>query len=173
MDLFESISGRRSIRRYMGGDVEERDLTRIMDAGLMAPSAGNIQPWELILVKGEEAKRQLAKDALNQSFIAQAAAVIVVCVDLDRAGGAYGGRGVNLYCLQDTGAAIQNMLLITHALGLGACWVGAFDEEAVTETLEIPSPYRPVALIPIGQPAEKPLAVEKRQLGEILHRERF
>lgn len=173
MDIFEAVKGRRSIRRYTGGDVEEGNLKRIMDAGLMAPSAGNIQPWELILVRGEERKRQLAEDALNQSFIAQAAAVIVVCVDLNRAQVAYGGRGVNLYCLQDSGATIQNMLLTAHALGLGACWIGAFDEKAVTETLEIPPRYRPVVLIPVGPPAEKPPAVGKRQLEEVLHREQF
>jgi nitroreductase len=67
VDVFEAVKGRRSIRRYTGGDVEEGNLKRIMDAGLMAPSAGNIQPWELILVRGEERKSQLAGDALNHS----------------------------------------------------------------------------------------------------------
>ena len=81
MDLLEAIKGRRSIRRYTSGDVEEKDLKHIMYAGLMAPSAGNVQPWELILVRKENTKRQLARNSLEQDFIADAAAVIVNCID--------------------------------------------------------------------------------------------
>ncbi|NIP67456.1 nitroreductase family protein, partial [Candidatus Bathyarchaeota archaeon] len=101
-------------------------------------------------------KRSLSQAALNQTFIEEAPVVIVVCVDKDRSGWRYGRRGTDLYCLQDTAAATQNLLLAAHALGFGACWVGAFREEKVKEILKTPDRVRPVAIVPVGHPAEKP-----------------
>ncbi|WP_309492096.1 nitroreductase family protein [Candidatus Hecatella orcuttiae] len=173
MEVLEAIRTRRSIRSYKKEEVKDEDLNRLLEAGRWAPSAGNVQPWEFIVVKRGEAKAKLAQAALNQRFIAEAPVVIVVCADLQRASWAYGERGETLYCLQDTAAAVQNMLLAAHALGLGTCWVGAFHEEAVRRSLDIPPRVRPVALLPIGKPAGRPPSMSKRPLGEILHFERF
>ena len=173
MDLFEAIYGRRSIRSFKPEPFPEEALTRILDAGRWAPSAGNVQPWEFIVVRDGRLKRGLAEAALHQTFIAEAPVVIVVCADLARARSSYGLRGETLYCLQDTAAAVQNMLLAAYALGLGACWVGAFDEKAVKSLLEIPERCRPVAIIPIGYPAEQPWKPSRRSLRSILHMEKF
>lgn len=122
----------------------------------MAPSAGNTQEWNFIVVKDEEIKKKLAKAALDQDFIAEAPVVIVVCADLEKISLRYGKRGELLYSIQDTALAIQNILLSAHALGLGSCFVGAFDEERVKSILELPDNLRPLAILPIGYPAEQP-----------------
>jgi len=99
--------------------------------------------------------------------------VIVVCADEHRSGSGYGGRGAHLYCLQDAAAATQNMLLAGCALRLGACWIGAFHEEKVEDIMKTPRGVRPVAIIPIGHPAEKPAAPPRRAIGKMVHHESF
>ena len=173
MDVFEAIRGRRSVRAFTGENVPEETVEALLDAARMAPSAGNVQPWELIVVRDRDRKEGLVRAALDQSFIGEASVVVVVCVDLERAGWAYGQRGRTLYCLQDTAAAVENMLLAAHSLGLGACWVGAFDEGLTRSILAIPDRCRPVAIVPVGHPAEKPRARSRRSLKEIVHNERF
>jgi nitroreductase len=111
--------------------------------------------------------------ALNQKFVEEAPIVIVVCADEAQSSRGYGSRGATLYCIQDTAAATQNVLLAAHALDLGACWVGAFQEESVKKALNMPLNIRPVAIISVGHAAEKPVARPKRSLKEIVHYESF
>lgn len=173
MDVLEAIKGRRSIRAFKSEDVPPEIVEKLIDAARWAPSAGNIQPWEFIIVRNPEIKRNLAKAALNQSFIEEAPVVIVVCADEIRSSQGYGVRGKTLYCIQDTAAATQNIHLAAYSLGLGTCWVGAFNEEEARKILEIPQGVRPVAIIPVGYPAEKPPARNRRPLNQIIHYEKF
>jgi nitroreductase len=138
-----------------GRDVPPETIERLLGAAIAAPSAGNCQPWHFIVVRDPETKRGLAEAAYGQRFVAQAPVVILVCADPGRSASRYGRRGSELYCLQDTAAATENILLGVTALGLGACWVGAFDERAAATVLELPSHLRPVAMIPIGHPGER------------------
>jgi nitroreductase len=171
LDVFEAIRGRRSVRAFTKKPVSDEEITKLIDAASWAPSAGNIQPWEFIIVRDTKIKRELSTAALDQTFIEEAPVVIVVCANQMRSGRGYGSRGVNLYCLQDTAAATQNMLLAAHAIGLAACWIGAFQEEEARKVLNIPSGIRPVAIVPLGHPAEKPMERSKRPLNEIVHHE--
>lgn len=173
MDIFDIFKLRRSIRAFTSKEVSEEEIEKILEAARWAPSAGNIQPWEFIVVRRPDIKREIARAALNQTFIEEAPVVIVVCADEARSSRVYGSRGATLYCIQDTAAAIENMLLAVCALGLGACWVGAFYEEEVRRILKIPRGLRPVAIIPIGHPAESPRPPHKRPLKEIVHYETF
>ena len=173
LDLFEAIKIRRSTRAFSGEEVPEREVEKLLEAARLAPSAGNIQPREFVVVRKAETKRRLAEAALDQHFIAEAPVVIVVCADEDRSAHGYGSRGVNLYCIQDTAAAIENILLAACALGLGACWVGAFRELEVRRILNVPLGVRPVAIIPVGRPAERPRVRHERPLREMIHREAF
>lgn len=173
MDVFEAIYGRRSVRAFSEKDVTGAQLIKILDAGRQAPSAGNLQPWELVIVRDSKRKMALAHAAFGQYFIAEAPVVVVVCVHPARSARRYGDRGVGLYCLQDTAAFIQNVLLASHAIGLGSCWVGAFDEARAAQVIEAPDNIRPVAIIPIGFPAESPSAPPRRILEDIVHEERF
>lgn len=173
MDVFEAIKGRRSIRAFQNRDVPPETVDRLIDAARWAPSAGNIQPWEFIIVRKPETKRRLAEAALEQTFIEEAPVVIVVCADENRSSQGYGIRGKTLYCLQDTAAAIQNIHLAAYALGLGSCWVGAFREDEAKKILKTPDGVRPVAIIPVGYPAEKPQPRNRRPINQITHYESF
>ena len=173
MDILDAIMGRRSVRAYARRDVPEEIVERLIDAARWAPSAGNVQPWEFIVVRKHETKRKLVVAALNQTFIEEAPVVIVVCADETRSARAYGSRGATLYCIQDTAAAIQNLHLAAYSMGLGTCWVGAFREALAREALKLPSHVRPVAIIPVGYPAERPAPRPRRSLDEIIHRESF
>jgi len=173
MDVFEAIKGRRSVRAFESQDVSLEIVKQLIDAARWAPSAGNIQPWEFIVVRNQETKSALAKAALNQTFIEEAPVVIVVCADENRSSYGYGLRGKTLYCLQDTAAATQNILLAAYAFRLGTCWVGAFREELVREALKIPNGVRPIAIIPVGFPAESPSHPNKRDINDIIHYEKF
>jgi nitroreductase len=173
VEVFEAIRGRRSIRAFESREVPEELVERLIEAARWAPSAGNIQPWEFIIVRKQEIKRKLAEAALWQSFIEEAPVVIVVCADEVRSTQGYGMRGKTLYCIQDTAAAIQNIHLAAYSMGLGTCWVGAFREDEARKVLKTPAGIRPVAIIPVGYPAETPSPRSRRPLRQIVHYETF
>jgi len=154
MDAFECIVTRVSVRTYEKKDVPDELIGQLLEAAVRAPSAGNVQPWKFIVVKDLEIKKELASAALKQRHVETAPVVIVVCADPEKSAEKYGERGKSLYCIQDTAAAIENMLLTAHSLGLGTCWIGAFEEDKVRNILNIPQKLKPVALITIGFPRE-------------------
>ncbi len=154
MDVFECIATRRSIRKFMELDVPMEMLGAILDAGRYAPSSGNVQNWRFIIVKNKDTIQKIAEAAMQQLWIGQAPAVIVVCSDSEKLQMFYGTRGERLYAIQNCAASIQNMLLAAHAIGLAGCWVGAFDEAILSRVLSIPENVRPQAIIPIGYPDE-------------------
>ncbi|HDH40986.1 MAG TPA: nitroreductase family protein [Candidatus Altiarchaeales archaeon] len=162
MDILDTIKNRRSIRHFSSRNVESDKIDKILEAAKWAPSAGNLQARDFILIKDSKTRDKIATAALNQGFISEAPIVIVVCANRRRSGYRYGRRGESLYCIQDATASIQNMLLMAHSMGLGSCWVGAFDEEKIREILGIPPEVRPVAIIPIGYPDEIPVTPERR-----------
>jgi nitroreductase len=173
LDVLEAIKGRRSIRAFKNQDVPAEIVEELVDAARWAPSAGNIQPWEFIIVQKPRIKRRLVEVALGQTFIEEAPVVIVVCVDEERSSQGYGVRGKTLYCIQDTAAAIQNIHLTAYSLGLGTCWVGAFREEETRKILKIPRGIRPVAIIPVGYSAEAPTPRMRKSISQIVHYETF
>lgn len=161
MEVVDAIFGRRSIRKYKNKEVEKEKILEILEAAIWAPNSGNSQTWRFFVVRNEAIKQKIAKAAYNQQFIAEAPIVIVVCYDKEEMSWYYGKRGVELYAIQDTAAAIQNMLLAAYNLGLGSCWVGAFDEQKIAKILKLPKNYRPVAIVTIGYADEKPKSSRK------------
>ena len=173
MEILEVIRNRRSVRAYSSKDVPDATVDTLLEYARWAPSAGNMQPWEFVVVRSLERKRRLAEAALGQSFVEEAPVVIVVCANPSRSATRYGGRGASLYCLQDTAAAAQNIHLAACALGLATCWVGAFDEASAARVLKLPEGIRPVAIISVGYPEERPSPPSRRKLSEIVHKEEF
>jgi len=173
MELFEALNKRRSIRKYRSDPIPKEKLSRILEAAIQAPSAGNLQPWRFIILRDTQRKMAIAEAALGQLMIADAPVVIVVCTDQRRSERYYGERGVNLFCIQDTAAAVQNLMLAAFALELGTCWVGSFDERKVSSILHAPDGMRPVAIIPLGYPAEHPTPTSRRPLSEVVQEESF
>ena len=169
MDLFEVIEARRSIRRFEPGvEVPAEAVERLLRAAVMAPTGGNRQPWHFYVVRDAELRQGLMAAAYGQGFVGQAPVAIVVCADADKSGERYGPRGRELYCLQDTAAAVEHILLGAVALGFGGCWVGAFDEGAAARALGLPGNHRPVAIVPIGKPAEAPARRPRQGLDEVV-----
>jgi nitroreductase len=169
LDVFEAIFERRSIRKFKKTDVEDQLIYKILEAGLWAPSAGNLQSWDIILIKDSKIKQKLSTAAYMRDFVGEAPVIMVLCANAHKSATIYEDRGSGLFCIQDAACAGQNMLLAIHALGLGACWVGAFDEELVKDAMGLPTSLRPVALIPLGYPDETPIAPPRRELEEIIH----
>ncbi len=173
MDIFEAIKGRRSIRSYKKQDVPDEIVTKLVEAAIMAPSAGNVQPYHFVIVRSEKIRQQLSKAAFNQKMLLDVPVVIVVFVDEKQASKKYGERGKKLYCIQDTAAATQNILLAASSMSLGTCWIGAFSENDVKKAVNAPKEMRPVAIIPIGYPNESPEQRSRRSFDEVVFKESF
>jgi nitroreductase len=171
MEVADVIELRRSVRRYLDREVSGGMLKAILHAGQMAPSAGNMQGRDFIVVKDRGVRESICSAALGQRFIAEAPVCIVVCANVARSSSRYGKRG-ELYAVQDSAASAMNMMLMAYDLGLGTCWVGAFNEKAISELLNIPQGVRPVALIPVGHPGESP-DVPPRMGEKIEHRDKW
>lgn len=167
MDLSGTIRTRHSVRAFREEPVEDEVLRDLVELANRAPSAGNLQSRDFLLVREPAGKRALAH-AADQDFLEQAPVILVVCTNASRIG-RYGNRGRDLYMIQDAAAATENLLLAAHERGLGTVWVGAFNEELVRRTLHLPPHVRPVTLVPIGRPAEAPVPSERLPLDEILH----
>lgn len=166
MNFSELVWKRKSIRNFKSDDIPIEKIIKLLDAARSAPSGGNCQPWHFYVVKDKSLKEKLCESAYNQRFMLGAPVHIVVCADLERTAARYGERGINLYALQDTAAAIENLLLCATYEGLAACWCGAFDEKAVFDLLHLHN-MRPVAIIPIGYAANEPTKPNRRRIEEI------
>ncbi len=153
MDFWQVVESRHSVRSYDPTvNVPQEMVEKLLAAAVRAPTGGNRQPWHFYVVRDRALREGLMTAAYGQKFIGQAPVVIVVCTDAEKSAVRYGDRGRGLYCLQDTAAAVEHILLGAVALGLGSCWVGAFDEAAAAEALTLPEKHRPVAILPIGRP---------------------
>ncbi|WP_290596123.1 MULTISPECIES: nitroreductase family protein [unclassified Archaeoglobus] len=169
-ERLELIFKRVSIRRFTSDDIDDKTLQLILEAANAAPSAGNLQARDFVVVRDKERKIKLAKAALKQMFIAEAPVVVVVCANYPRSMRVYGERG-KLYAEQDATAAVENILLAVTALDLGAVWVGAFDEREVSRILNLPEFVRPMAIVPIGHPAENPGRRSRYPVSMLTHYE--
>jgi nitroreductase len=147
------IFGRRSIRAYSAVAVSQSAVKKLLEAAMAAPSAVAKDPWRFVVVRNRETLKQLAPVLSNGQMLSQAGTAIVVCGDLEAAH----DRQLS-YLLQDCSAAIENLLLCAHVLGLGACWLGVHPREqrikALNKILELPKSVIPVACISIGYPTE-------------------
>ncbi len=159
--MLKIIYNRRSIRRYERKPIPEDTLRAILEAGRLAPTAHNLQPWYFIVVRKPDLKRKLVFSSWN-SFIEDASAVIVGC-----------GDAREKWAVVDVAIALQNMVIAAEALGLGSCWIGHFVEREVKKTLKIPDHLKVVAMITIGYPAERPNPPSKKRLDEIVRYETF
>lgn len=169
-DRLDLIFKRVSIRKFRNDDVSDEIINLILEAANAAPSAGNLQARDFVVVRDKKIKNDLANASLRQMFIAEAPVVITVCANYPRSMRVYGERG-RLYAEQDATAAVENILLAVTALDLGAVWVGAFDEDRVSEILNLPEFVRPIAIIPIGYPAEKPERRSRYPISMLTHYE--
>jgi len=173
MEVFECIRTRRSIRKYKNKPVEWDKIVNILEAGRFAPSAGNLQNLKLIVIKDEETRKKVAETALNQTWMVKAPIHIIVCSEPEKSKRFYGIRGERLYTIQDCAAAIENMLLTAHSLGLGACWVGAYEEDALRRVINPPEQVITHAIITIGYADEQPNMPPKNRIEHYVFLEKW
>jgi nitroreductase len=172
MDVEKAIEERHSVRVFTGEEVPMEIIQETLRLGNLAPSAGNLQARDFIIVKDKEMKQKLTKAAFGQKFVEEASVVLVVCCNMNRIKN-YGERGETLYAIQDASAAVQNMMLYLTSKGYGTCWVGAFDEKEVGRLMELPDCARAVAMIPIGKPKEAGRTSPRMELDTIVHTEKW
>jgi len=161
MDALEAIRKRRSIRQYTGDPIPRADLETIVDAGRLAATGSNQQPWDFIVVTDRHMINQLK---VASEWMDKAGAIIAVVMDPS-----------SRWWLEDGAAAVENMLIACTALDYGACWLEGYTlprEEEFKALLGVPEDRRLLTLIPVGVPAEAPTR-QKKTLEQVIHWERY
>ncbi len=166
MEFYEVVKRRRSIRKYKTTPVEEDKIARVLEAGRLAPSAANRQPWHFIVVKNPKVKEELRK-AYNRDWFVNAPVIVVVCADPTKAWKRADGEE---FWKVDAAIAMEHIVLAATNEGLGTCWICAFNEAEVKKVLRIPEHIRIVAMTPLGYPDEvKGEVTDRKPMNEILH----
>jgi nitroreductase len=169
VEALEALLTRRSIRRYAPAPVPDSLITEILRAAMSAPSAGNQQPWQFIVIVDRHLREEIPSFHPYAQMVREASVAILVCGDLRLE--SYPG-----YWVQDCSAATQNILLAAHAQGLGAVWVGVYPKQErvarFQRLLGLPTQVIPLALVPIGIPAEH-LPPANRFNASRVHRDRW
>ncbi len=173
MDFFDVLKERTSIRNFKSAELKKDDLNKILMAANSAPSAGNLQSYEIVLIKDKEKRDKLKDACFQQHFVSQTPVVLVFCANKEKASVRYGERGEKLYSVQDATIACSYAQLAAAALGLGSCWVGAFDENEVKNIIEAPDYIKPVAILPIGYANEETHQTPRRKLDDRVKEDGF
>ena len=173
MDAIECLRSRRSVRKFLDVPLEWDKISTILDCGRLAPSAGNLQNWKFIVVTEKDLKDAVAHACVQQLWVAGAAAIITIVAEPEKAKRFYGMRGERLYTVQSCAAAAENMLVSAHALGVGGCWIGAFDEELLKTALGLPVEIRPQVVLAFGYADEKPVKPKKYPLEVVTYRKHW
>lgn len=173
MDIDKCIKERRSTRSFLNKDVTYEQIADILDAARYAPSSGNLQNWSFIIVREKEKKEKIAEACSQQYWLADAPVLIIVCSVLDKIKEVYGSRGEALYSIQNCAAAMQNILLKAHSLGLSTCWISAFDEKLLSRSFKLEEDIRPQAVIAAGYGKEYEKESTRFPLTSMVHFEEW
>ena len=184
MDIFSIIKERRSCRAFLPEPIPEETIAIILEAAVWAPSPMNAQPWEFIVITNQETKKTifseaetLKKDLLQKSgwkwlgqynvdFLLSAPVLVAVVGDPDKTGADKFVEGGKKAYQHACAAAVQNMLLAAHALGLGSLWFTLFDAEVMRNILGVQSGKVPLAVVCLGKPSGEPLQVHRKDASE-------
>jgi nitroreductase len=169
-DFLRFLRARSSVREYDSEQVSQEDIDYMLACARTAPSAGNREAWDVVIVVDDDIRMELSLAALEQAHIREAPAVFVVCANYVRSMSHYGERGI-LYAVQDATIACTYLMLAAHARALHSCWTGAFNETEVREILHLPQHVRPVALLAVGKGRPPLVPTERMPVEEHIHRE--
>jgi len=182
VEVIDSIKDRRSIRAFdKDKEITDDEINVILDAAKWYPSARNIQPIEFIVIRDKDIREKLA-EVSNQIQPKIAPVCIVVIADMNREwligeisphDTTTSDKGINIFMYMDAGAAIQNLMLAAHSLGIGSLWISAFDAGELRKIVKVPKHYKTLAIICLGQYSHKPRAPPKRNLDEMVHFDKF
>ncbi|MBL7201730.1 MAG: nitroreductase family protein [Anaerolineae bacterium] len=164
------LKGRRSIRAYKPDPIPEEVVEQLLEAGRWAPSASNRQPWAFVVVRDREILQQVAAHAayyfVRWAHVGEAPLLVVLC-------GHRKSRVYRQFLHEDIGLAGGQIMLQAAALGLGTCWIGGLDRNAIAQILRVPDDWEVVGLLSIGYPAEEPTAPRRRPLADVTHYDVF
>jgi nitroreductase len=169
-DFSAFCSSRSSVRTFDNDPLSGEEVDYILGCASTAPSAGNLEAWDVVVVTDEETRRALAEAAFSQEHVERAPAIFVVCSNYVRSMSRYGERGI-LYGLEDATIACTYMMLAAHAKNLHSCWTGAFDDDEVRGILNLPQHIRPVSLLAVGKGHPPAQHTDRMGIGEHVHRE--
>jgi nitroreductase len=169
-EFFGFCQSRSSVRTFEDEPLAQEDIDYILKCASTAPSAGNLEAWDVVVVVDEETRSALAEAAFTQQHVEQAPVIFAVCSNYVRSMSRYGERGI-LYGLEDATIACTYMMLAVHAKGLQSCWTGAFDDEEVRRILDLPLHVRPIALLVVGKGHAPAQHTDRMGIGEHVHRE--
>lgn len=167
MEVREAIDSRRSIRKFKDERLVWELVEEILDAGRKAPASGNIQNTRIIVVTDDLKKDEVAQACLKQNWIAKAPVVLVLCNNSTEIKKFYGDRGI-MYGIQNCAAVAENMLLMATDLGVGSCWIGAFNEKAIKKSLRITDETNVEVVIPLGYSDITPIIPKKIDVDKMV-----
>ncbi len=169
MEFWELISKRYSVRAYKPDPVEEDKLQRVLEAARLAPTAANRQPFQLVVIHtaGREAELQRI---YQRGWFTDAPLILCACAIPAEGWVRMDGKP---YTDVDVAIAMDHLILTATTLGLGTCWIAAFDPKAAREVLGLPDEVEPVVFTPLGYPADQPRAKKRKPLSELVRYERW
>jgi nitroreductase len=177
----EAIWRRASVRRFRPDPVPEHVVNLVLDAGTRAPTGGNMQPWEFLIVTDKALQQALTQETYSgfysgpgnsQLWIGTAPVLVIILCNFKRTLARYGPDAF-MWAPLDVAAATQNMILTAVESGLGCCWIGGFREAAVCKLLGLPNLVKPLGFLPMGWPAEEPMPKPRLPLHLITHRNSY
>jgi len=171
-DFSGFLARRSSVREYDETLLTEEEIEYILSCASTAPSAGNLESWDVVVVTDEETRIALSEVAFDQPHVEKAPALFVVCANYVRSMSQYGERGI-LYAIEDASIACTYMMLAAHARGLHTCWTGAFDDDGVREVLGLPAHIRPLAILAAGHGHSSSKLSGRLDIKEHVHRDEW
>lgn len=172
METFECICSRRTCTEFEDRPIDRQELGKILEAGRHAPSPGNVQSWEFVVLEDPEKKEKLSKIAADER-VKIAPANIIICSNQEKIEREFGEKGTKLYSIQESSTCIQNMLLEAHNQELGSFWTSSFNEEKLSGLLRLPKPVRPLAIIAIGHPKQLHKPERKYKISELTYLDEY
>ena len=169
MDFLELVKNRYSVRSYKPDPIEDDKLRKVLEAARLAPTAANRQPFQLIIVHTVNREEELSRIYPRPWFV-QAPLIICICGISEVAGRRRDGRS---YCDVDVAIAMDYLILTSADLGLGTCWIGAFDSVAAREILGLPDEVEPIVFTPLGYPDDQPKEKKRKSIDELVRYEHW
>jgi len=168
MDFAELIKKRSSVRKFnREKTITDSQIKQLLEMAILTPSEGNLQPWYFVVVRDGKVKSKLYEAALKQQPVKEAPVVIVTCLNKEKTFWKYGLRGTQLYAIQSTALATYQLWLAAVNEGLAGCWIGAFDEEQVSQILGLSKNLRPVVLLCLGYAGESPELTKRESIDKV------
>jgi nitroreductase len=169
MEFSELVQKRYSVRAYRSDPVEDEKLQQILEAGRVAPTAANRQPFQFIVIHTKGREDEL-KRIYGHDWFVQPPLIVCACAIPSKAWVRRDGKN---YGEVDLAIAMDHLVLAATNLGLGTCWIAAFDPNAAREILHLPDDVEPIAFTPVGYPADRPTPKKRKALSELVRYEHW